>query len=268
MTTSRRVHAGKIGLIVVTGLVLLAPLVRAVEDETQDLDSLASWMVGTFSSAAQAAEDPGCFAISLHVAPIWTERADGRWLYVEQAVNEEQHRPYRQRIYRLVELVPGLFEIQVFTLPDPSAVIGAWISDETLSDLAPDDLEKRDGCSILLRRSGDSFIGSTLASLCTSTLRGASYATSEVIVTPDGIVSWDRGFADNGSQVWGAVTGGYVFDRIVPDDPGTETGSEAEAGAESVSESGAETESNGGSDSDGTPEAQGETGPEAAFQPE
>ena len=232
MTTSRRNHARTLGLIVATGLILLAPMVRAGEDEATDLDDLASWMAGTFSSAAQAAEDPDFFDISLHMAPIWTERADGRWLYVEQAVSEEQHRPYRQRVYRLVELVPGLFESQVFTLSDPATVIGVWISHDPLAELSPDDLEERDGCAILLRRRGDSFIGSTLASLCTSTLRGAAYATSEVIVTPDGIVSWDRGFADDGSQVWGAVKGGYVFDRIVPDEEAPPADLDAESDSE------------------------------------
>jgi CpeT protein len=252
MTTSHRNHAGTLGLIVAAGIILLVPIVRAGENESTDLDDLASWMAGTFSSAVQAAEDPDFFAVSLHMAPIWTDRSDGSWLYLEQAVSEEPHRPYRQRVYRLVELAPGLFETQVFTLPDPGAVIGVWISDDPLAALSPDDLEERDGCAILLRRRDDSFIGSTLASLCAGTLRGAAYATSEVIVTPDGIVSWDRGFADDGSQVWGAIKGGYVFDRIVADDL--------------ASESGAETESD--SDSEGNTEGPEEVMPETASQPE
>lgn len=32
-------------------------------------------------------------------------------------------------------------------------------------------------------------------------------------VEPDRIVSWDRGFDESGSQVWGATAGGYVFLR-------------------------------------------------------
>ncbi len=212
-------------------LIVLAPIIQAAENETNDLDLLASWLAGTFSSAAQDAEDPDFFDISLRAVLIWSDRSDGRWLYVEQAVSEHQDQPYRQRVYRVVELVPGLFEIRVFTLPDPAAVIGAWRVDAPLADLAPEDLEAREGCEILLRRRGDGFIGSTLASLCSSTLRGASYATSEVIVTPEGMVSWDRGFAADGSQIWGAVKGGYVLDRIVPDDPGTGIGSGSETEA-------------------------------------
>ena len=243
-------------LVVTIGLVLLTPVVEATDEDASDLDLLASWMAGTFSSAAQAAEDPEFFEVSLHMAPIWTDRTDGRWLYIEQAVSEHQDRPYRQRVYRLVELAPGLFESQIFTLPDPASVIGVWLTQDPLAELGPGDLEERDGCSILLRRRGENFIGSTLASLCTSTLRGAAYATSEVVVTPEGVVSWDRGFAADGSQVWGPTKGGYVFDRIVPDEEEPPPDPDPDSDSDSDSDSEQETE------------AQGKIKPETTSQPE
>jgi hypothetical protein len=46
---------------------------------------------------------------------------------------------------------------------------------------------------------------------------GAVYATSEVTVTPEALISWDRGFGAAGEQVWGAVTGGYVFKKLPPE---------------------------------------------------
>ena len=208
--------------------------ISSADDETSDLDLLTEWMTGAFSSAGQAAEDPEFFDISLHMTPIWTDRVDGRWLYVEQAVSEAQDRPYRQRIYRVDEVAPGLFESQVYTLPDPGSVIGAWRTDAPLSDLNPDDLKEREGCSIVLRRRDETFIGSTLAWLCSSSLRGAYYATSEVMITPDGMVSWDRGFAEDQKQVWGSVKGGYVFDRIVDDpDPASESESDPDSDSDS-----------------------------------
>jgi hypothetical protein len=36
-------------------------------------------------------------------------------------------------------------------------------------------------------------------------------ATSEVVVSPGRIESWDRGFDAEGVQVWGAEKGAYVF---------------------------------------------------------
>ena len=55
--------------------------------------------------------------------------------------------------------------------------------------------------------------GETRGTGSKSALRGASYAASEVVVTPEGIESWDRGFDADGRQVWGAEEGAYVFKR-------------------------------------------------------
>jgi hypothetical protein len=49
---------------------------------------------------------------------------------------------------------------------------------------------------------------------CGSTLNGASYATSEVLLESTLLLSWDRGFDARDQQVWGATAGGYVFDRL------------------------------------------------------
>ena len=76
----------------------------------------------------------------------------------------------------------------------------------------PDSFEIRDGCSILLRdRPGGVFSGSTIGRDCPSDLRGASYATSEVITSPGRLESWDHGFDSAGRQVCGATKGDYVF---------------------------------------------------------
>ncbi|MEX1310019.1 MAG: chromophore lyase CpcT/CpeT [Candidatus Sulfomarinibacteraceae bacterium] len=224
------------------------------DDETKDLDVLAEWMTGSFSSAAQAAEDPEFFDVDLHITPVWTDRGDGRWLYVEQAVADAPDLPYRQRVYRVTEVAPGLFENRVYTLPDPGAVTGAWREEAPLDDLSPDDLEEREGCSIVMRRRGNTFIGSTLGWLCTSSLRGATYQTSDVMITPDGMISWDRGFAEDNRQVWGSVVGGTVFDRIV-EDPKPDPASASESATDSDS------------DSEETTEAK-EIAPEQDVQPE
>jgi hypothetical protein len=73
----------------------------------------------------------------------------------------------------------------------------------------------KEGCAVFLRRvSENTFEGGTVGSACLSTLRGAEYATSEVTLTPDGLVTYDRGYDTDGNQVWGATEGGYIFRRI------------------------------------------------------
>jgi len=182
----------------------------------KDLDQLASWMTGSFSSEAQSKTDPEFRDIRLHMAPIWKSRTDGRWIYVEQAVASSLDKPYRQRVYRLTAHPDGALESAVYTLPgDPLSFAGAWRQDEPLAALAPDKLESREGCSILLRRlDAATFEGGTAGKGCASNLREARYATSQVRISSDRMVSWDRGFNERDEQVWGAEKGGYEFLKL------------------------------------------------------
>lgn len=192
----------------------------AVSARADDLATLAAWLSGSFSSAAQAAADTNYFDIRLRMTPVWTDRADGPWLYVEQATAAAQDRPYRQRVYRLRDGGDGAFISEVYALPGPRRFAGAWRHKQPLAALTPDSLLAREGCAVVLRRAPDGrFTGGTVGQGCASDLRGAAYATSEVTVGPDIIESWDRGFAVDGSQAWGATEGGYVFVREPADAP-------------------------------------------------
>lgn len=180
------------------------------------LELLTRLMTGAFSSAAQASAQPEDFRdIRLAMAPVWRSRTDGTWLYVEQAAATSLQEPYRQRIYRLSHVGGDLFESQVFELPQPERFVGAAAKPETLDALEPGALIPREGCAIVLRAMPDgTFVGSTLGRLCASTLRGATYATSEAVIGPGGLVTLDRGWNDAGEQVWGSTAGGYRFDRV------------------------------------------------------
>jgi hypothetical protein len=193
-----------------------ASVTRNEEDTTvEDFDTLVNWMIGSFSSAKQAAADSNYYDIRLRMVLIWPQRTDGVWLYVEQAAASSLDRPYRQRVYRLTAPAPGTFVSDVYTIDDPLRFAGAWRNDAHLASLSPDSLTLRDGCAVWLERLRDgSFAGATRADGCASTLRGARYATSEVVITGAGIESWDRGWDENGNQVWGATGGAYRFDRI------------------------------------------------------
>jgi hypothetical protein len=187
----------------------------------RDLDDVCRLLSGVFSSEAQARRDTSFFDIRLRMAPIWTARADGRWLYVEQATAAAQARPYRQRVYRVTGPdAGGALRSEVFALPGPRRFAGAWRREEPLRELTPDSLLAREGCAVVLRRAADgTFAGGTEGHGCASDLRGAAHATSEVTVGPGGLVSWDRGFAADGTQAWGATQGGYVFAREPDDAP-------------------------------------------------
>jgi CpeT protein len=194
-----------------------------------EFDELTSWMTGTFSSAAQAKADPEFRDIVLHMAPIWPERSTAkvRWLYVEQAVAQQPAKPYRQRVYKLSALEDGSLRSDVYTLPEPRLnFVGGAASPAMFTGVAEKDLTLRDGCSIALKRAKveisskapgpTPFTGGTSGTGCASDLQGAAYAVSEAIISPQGLLTWDRGFDASGKQVWGATKGGYNFVRQTP----------------------------------------------------
>jgi hypothetical protein len=182
-----------------------------------DYSTLYEWLSGTFSSRQQSLDDPSYFDIRLHMAPIWRERSDGLWLYVEQARADALDQPYRQRVYCLVQHADGAFESRVYDLPgdDPLRFAGAGKDGSKLAGVRKEDLKLKEGCSIWLKRRTDGvFEGATRGKGCASTRQGAAYTTSEVTVTSEQMVSWDRGWDKDGNQVWGATKGGYVFRRV------------------------------------------------------
>ncbi len=178
------------------------------------VNELGNWMTGSFSSAAQAERDSeNYFDIRLETVRIWPERTDGIWLYVEQAAAGRLDKPYRQRVYRVHAQDEDTLASVVYTLPDdPLQYAGAWRTPAIFDDLTPDDLTIRTGCAIVLYKAPNgSYVGSTREKDCESELRGATYATSDVIITPAMLKSWDRGYNDRDEQVWGATEGPYEF---------------------------------------------------------
>lgn len=185
---------------------------RAPADRLAEVSRLLS---GSYSSAQQARSDAEYVDVHLHMVPIWAERPGEHWLYVEQALASALDTPYRQRVYHLVESEGGVVS-EVYTLPDdPLKYAGAWRQPERFSALTPADLKLRAGCAIQLYPQDDgSYVGSTTGQSCASDLRGAAYATSEVRLDAHTLESWDRGYAADGKQAWGAVKGAYRFQRL------------------------------------------------------
>jgi hypothetical protein len=194
------------GLLLFTGRALAEP---------SALEHLTIFLTGTFASTAQARGDQNFRDATLHIAPIWTDRTDGPWLYFEQALTDAPEHPYRQSIYQLVIRADGALEVRTFELPDPIAATGAWKDPTLLTHLNAANLVTREGCTLILRLQPDgSFKGGTEGKGCSNVLRGASYSTAEITVTPQQLMTWERGYNTAGTQVWGSIHGGYVFKKV------------------------------------------------------
>ncbi len=197
-------------------LLLLSVLIFSCQSEPKEdkeLQELFSLMQGSFNSENQAKQDSSYYNISLHMYPIWKDK--GNYLYVEQALNSMQNRPYRQRIYQVTRLNDSVFSSAIFTIPHDSLWIGKWKTPQDFHRISTEYIVERTGCEVLLKRLGENhYKGATGIKTCESSLRGASYATSEVEITSEQILSWDRGFDADGNHVWGAEKAGYIFNKL------------------------------------------------------
>lgn len=182
--------------------------------QNSDIEIMTEWMTGSFTSEEQSLNDTDYYNISLEMTRIWENFNDGYWLYVEQAAAETKDKPYRQRIYHLIE-EDGLIKSVIYSIPNEKKFIGGWKNISLFSALNPNKLEIKDGCEVIIHRKDENtFIGSTVDDNCESSLRGAKYATTKVVISEDSLLSWDQGFNEKGEQVWGAVKGGYIFKKI------------------------------------------------------
>ena len=191
-------------------LVVLFGCAATKQVSTAEVRKVQSWMTGTFDSFEQSAEDPeNFFPIRLVMVPIWEDRDDGPWLYVEQAAKAQLDKPYRQRVYRLAAETRGGVRSEVYTLPGkPLDHAGQW----KLEGVQRGQIKFREGCTIYLtRENSDRYIGGTRGKGCKSSLGDAAYTTSEVVVEPELLTSWDRGWTKDDKQAWGATKGPYRF---------------------------------------------------------
>jgi hypothetical protein len=174
-------------------------------------DTVYRWLQGRFDSAEQAASDPDDYmTITLAMCAVSVSGID-RALYVEQAVPGSA--PYRQRVYAVRDGDPPATQAvtSIYELVDPTAFVGAC--DRADLSIAADAIVEKVGCGVTLTFADGSYTGATAPKACASTLRGATWASSEVTLTPDLLESWDRGWDAAGAHVWGATDGPYRFVR-------------------------------------------------------
>lgn len=185
---------------------------NASRTDSAAMEELVNIMQGFYSSEKQSVADTTYFNISLRMVPIWKNK--GHYLYVEQAMFEKQEKPYRVRIYKLTQK-GATFISEIHTLKNEKEWIGKWQTPEAFDALSENDIDLKQGCEVVLKRIGkNKFVGQTGNKTCPSELRGASYASSKVMVTKNEILSWDQGFDKDDKQVWGATKSGYIFIKI------------------------------------------------------
>ena len=158
---------------------------------TESLDRAYEWLIGRFDSREQAITNPAYFSIQLTSCAVNAPELGERVLYVEQATMDAPSEPYRQRLYVLTTNQRGQIVSTIYSLNQPQNAVGLCDRD-TLETFGSESVTIRQGCAVYLDWTGDAFVGSTRDDECVSSLRGASYATSEVKLYADRMESWDQ----------------------------------------------------------------------------
>ena len=191
------------------------------------VEQVTAMLTGHFDSSAQAASTPDYFDIHLTICPISAPNLGRHVLYVEQARADKLDQPYRQRLYVVEGGERAEVVSRVFEFADPAPFTGFCSRGEGEHPVYTDGLAaEKVGCAVHLRpvsyasdelpATPTIFGGGTVGQSCPSSLRGATYATSSVVLTANGLESWDQGFNGSGEQVWGATAGPYHFVRTSP----------------------------------------------------
>jgi hypothetical protein len=172
---------------------------------------------GRFDSADQARSTPGYPPIQWVACPADVPALGSRVLYVEQARMDAAESPERQRVFVIEQGDPveSSAVARVFDLAEPRSSVGAC-GRSARPQFTRDELVERVGCTVSLHADGPVYRGSTRGRSCPTTLKGATYVTSDVVLDTAGFRSWERGFDPSGAQKWGSESGPYVFVRRTP----------------------------------------------------
>ncbi|SDW26369.1 CpeT/CpcT family [Lutibacter oricola] len=199
----------------VISVFVLALLTSCEQKPEITVETLASYMEGHFSSEKQSKQDSSYFHITLDMKKVPLKNANGIWLYVEQTAAKTPGKPYRQRFYHLEKLNDSTFSSSIYSMEDPKKYIGGHNDVSMFKDFALEKLTKLPGCALNLVYKNGFFEGETIEGACKNSWGKATYATSEVKVEKDKMISWDRGWNDAKEQVWGAEKGGYIFNKVL-----------------------------------------------------
>lgn len=174
-----------------------------------DVDDLVTLLEGSYTSEGVApagdTEDPRLTDRHLRVsAP-----ALGAHVMYWQLNSGPEHEVYRQRllVFEPGE-APGTVRQTTWSLPDPTAFVDAWESPALFAQLTLQDL-KQDlppSCVQLWRRRDNGWYGRVDPTVCRvwSERRQAwRYIEGEAFVTANNYLTAERGFDDDGKQVFG-----------------------------------------------------------------
>jgi hypothetical protein len=197
-----------------------------VKLDSTDFDNYIERIIGRFSTQLHQSIDSTKGDVLVRTV-VYGEHDDALLLYTQQGEYfEGKFYPYRQRIYAIYQKDDYYIGLDIFALPNEEKYwdVLTEVSDgdetfaadlERLRKIPIDSLIYKDGCSISIYKDNlNAFRGSTNFDDCKGSFKGATYTTTEFVVYPHEVISWERGWDDNKNQKWGPVNGPYIYSKI------------------------------------------------------
>ncbi|GAB4535951.1 MAG: chromophore lyase CpcT/CpeT [Pleurocapsa sp.] len=195
---------------------MLTTVGHSESKEESLLYDLAKLMAGDFSNGKQAAANPKDYAhIRIFFRPLPWDFFAGVGFYSEQVYDYDLWTPYRQGVHRLIDRGEDIY-IENYSLKNAELYAGSGHNRDILLTIPPDCIKRRYNCSMIFRKDGAIFRGSVEpGNKCLINKRGVeTYLVSDVELTENTWISWDRGMDINtNQQVWGSTKGALKFEK-------------------------------------------------------
>ncbi|MGH7244365.1 MAG: CpcT/CpeT family chromophore lyase [Phycisphaerales bacterium] len=182
-----------------------------------EIEKIAKMLIGSWKSTAPLPEgtDPKeAVEVAMFIAPVRSPDLQDL-LYVESARVDSLQAPYRQAFFQIYKHKNGL-RLRTY---EPmrqigGALVGLWANPDIFPPVSRRDLVAT--IDLDLTADGAGFKGKSPYPYPTGRL-GAVEMTSEATISPDRIVTADRGFDSNGEVVWGAKNDStFAFTKFEP----------------------------------------------------
>ncbi len=178
---------------------------------------LKQWLSGEHHSTNDKIQDRDV-QLTLQILPIWQDRIDGEWLYMESRVINSQRKPFRQRILQLVDTPNGRIRLYSYSIPRASDFAGAYYEPEILSSLTLSQLSIHSGCELLIQlKDTGIFVGESDAKTCVPRRMGLQFMTTFFAVSEFNLSFLDRGYDKRGQLIQGSLENPVTFLKMSPD---------------------------------------------------
>lgn len=213
---TRKLRGAIASLLTTTILTACAP--PPVSTTPQQVEEVASYLVGVMDTSAQAKAVPGAPDVRMTTCKVALADSQDNsqivYLYQEQAMSANLGAPYRQRILRLAPSEDGQkVESASFKPLDSKAWVGFCQKPEAERTIQLSLMKPRH-CSVFLEPVENGYLGNTQPGGCPTNFRGAVKITNTIKLNAAGMDTLDRGFDAEGNLIWGAKERPYQFRKL------------------------------------------------------